>query len=259
MNEYADSYIDLSVESKSMATENRLESMSEEQLTAMATEGNNQAFGELVRRNRANMYKWARSLTQDHHVAEDVVQEALVQAFLQVGRLADQNRFAAWLARIVRNQAYMKLRRGGLYAKEQPFTGITSAGTISHGQDIDRVLFQLSRRYEEDASRHTSDPAANLLRKELVDGIRQLFSCLSPREKDIFEAHFFRQVSPHEIAIVLDTSVANVYNSISRARGKLQRERLRLQISLYVKQRRDTGKPKAKLLAPPILYNPKEC
>ncbi|WP_052350355.1 RNA polymerase sigma factor [Paenibacillus gorillae] len=272
LNRSADSYVDLSMAANSIATENSLDSMPEEQLSAMAMEGNKQAFGELVRRNRANMYKWARSLTHDHHVAEDVVQEALVQAFLHVGRLADHNRFAAWLSRIVRNQAYMKLRRGGLYAKEQPFTGIAagstrpgksgrteSANVAESGQDIDRILFRLSRRYDEDAARHTSDPAVILLRKELADGIRELFSCLSPREKEIFEAHFFRQVSPHEIAIVLDTSVANVYNSISRARGKLQRERLRLQISMYVKQRRNDGKPKAKLLAPPILYNPKEC
>jgi RNA polymerase sigma factor (sigma-70 family) len=256
--------------------EGQLESLPEERLTELAREGDRQAFGELVRRNRSNMYGWARSLTQDHHMAEDIVQEALVNAFLHVGRLAEQSRFTPWLVRIVRNQAYMKLRRGGPYAKERPFSGLEMGAGRSSGQDgrsmpvgagagptedwrdIDRVLFHLTR-HSEQAVQQSRDPAAALMRKETLDGIRQMLSCLSAREKHIFEAHFFRHVTPQEIAVVLETSVANVYNSISRARGKLQRERLRLHVSMYVKQRRDAGMPKSKLLAPPILYNPKEC
>ncbi len=253
-----------------------LESLLEEQLTRMAREGDRQAFGELVRRSRAKMYGWARSLTQDHYMAEDIVQEALIRAFLNIGRLWENSRFTPWLARIVRNQAYMKLRRGGPFAKERPFSGLETGAAAVSGpvertaavgigeraaddwRDIDRILFHLSRQTEYTA-RPMQDPAAALLRKELVDGIRQLLACLSPREKDIVEAYFFRHVTPHEIALVLDTSVANVYNSISRARSKLQRERIRLHVSMYVKRRRDAGKPKARLLAPPILYQPKEC
>ncbi len=252
-----------------------LESLTEEHLTEMAKDGDRQAFGELVRRNRAKMYGWARSLTKDHHLAEDIVQEALISAFLHVGRLVENSRFTPWFARIVRNQAYMKLRRGGPFAKEQPFSGFeTGADAVSQrsGQptsagrgngaakdwcDIDRVLFHLSRHTEETA-RQMQDPATVLMRKELVDGIRQLLSCLSSREKDIFESYFFRQVTPQEIALALDTSVANVYNSISRSRGKLQHERLRLHVVMYVKQRRSDGKPNSKLLDPPILYKPKE-
>ncbi|TNJ59288.1 sigma-70 family RNA polymerase sigma factor [Paenibacillus hemerocallicola] len=257
------------------AEESLFESLPEERLTELAREGDRLAFGELVRRNRANMYSWARSLTQDHHMAEDVVQEALVNAFLHVGRLAEESRFTPWLVRIVRNQAYMKLRRGGPFAKERPFSGLVPGAGWSYGaagrpqsalsegsaddwRDIDRVLFHLARHSEHEA-RQSRDPASALMRKELMEGIRQLLACLSAREKDIFEAHFFRHVTPREIAIVLDTSVANVYNSISRARGKMQRERLRLHVSMYVKQRRNAGKPKSKLLAPPILYQPKEC
>ncbi|GAA0399303.1 RNA polymerase sigma factor [Paenibacillus motobuensis] len=237
---------------------NELELLPEERLTAMAREGDRQAFGELVRRSRSNMYGWAHSLTRDHHMAEDVVQEALVRAFLHVGQLVENSRFTPWLAQIVRNQAYMKLRRGGPFAKERPFSGLetgagTSIGGSSDWRDIDRVLFHLSCHSEETA-RQSGDPAAALMRKEMVEGIRQMLACLSAREKHIFEAHFFRHVTPQEIALLLDTSVMNVYNSISRARGKVQRERLRLYVGMYIRHRRDAGKPKAKLLAPPILW-----
>ncbi len=241
---------------------NELELMSEESLTAIAREGDRQAFGELVRRSRSNMYGWAHSLTHDHHMAEDVVQEALVRAFLHVGQLGENSRFTPWLVQIVRNQAYMKLRRGGPFAKERPFSGLeigagASIGGSSDWRDIDRVLFHLSRHSEERV-RQSQDPAAALMRKEMVEGIRQMLACLSARERHIFEAHFFRHVTPQEIAILLDTSVANVYNSLSRARSKVQRERLRMHIGMYVRHRKDSGKPKAKLLAPPILWSPAE-
>ena len=44
-------------------------------------------------------------------LAEDVTQEAAVQAFLGLARLADPARFGAWLHAIAANQARMALRR----------------------------------------------------------------------------------------------------------------------------------------------------
>jgi len=241
---------------------------SEAELVAKARTGDPDAFGELVRRHRARAFGIARSLTQDHHLAEDVVQDALVRAFLHLGTLIDAARFSPWLTKIIRNEAYMKLRRGGPHGKERPFTSLegggladqgSSGGTSSGGSpcireddwhDIDRVLFHLSRSAL-DSARQAYDPSAALLRKELVDGIRSLLHCLSPREKRIFEAYFFEQLPPQDIAALLDTAVANVYNSISRARSKMQQERIRVHISMYVKQRQKLGKPAKKLLAPP--------
>jgi RNA polymerase sigma factor (sigma-70 family) len=105
---------------------------SEQELVAMAREGDPDAFGELVRRHRAKAIGVAKTLTRDTHLAEDIVQEALVKAFLKLGSLVDEKRFAMWLSRIVRNEAYMKLRRGGPHGKERPFTawtGFTNRGT----------------------------------------------------------------------------------------------------------------------------------
>ena len=44
-------------------------------------------------------------------LAEDVAQEAAVQTFLGLARLADPARFGAWLHAIAANQARMALRR----------------------------------------------------------------------------------------------------------------------------------------------------
>ncbi|WP_188177442.1 RNA polymerase sigma factor [Paenibacillus sedimenti] len=229
------------------------EPTSEEELVEKARIGDPDAFGELVRRHRAKAFGIAHSLTQDHHLAEDVVQDALVRAFLHLGTLIDAARFSPWLAKIIRNEAYMKIRRGGPHGKERPFTSLEGTSPeigADDWHDIDRVLFQLSRSAL-DSARQAHDPSAALLRKELVDGIRSMLHCLSPREKRIFEAYFFEQLPPQDIAALLNTAVANVYNSISRARSKMHQERIRVHISMYVQQRRKMGKPGKVLLAPP--------
>jgi RNA polymerase sigma factor (sigma-70 family) len=235
------------------------------QLVAEARQGNPDAFGELVRRNRARALGVAYKLTQDHHLAEDVVQEALVRAFLRLGTLVDSRSFSPWLRRIVRNEAYMRLRRGGLYRLERPFasweSGAAGEGTVTSSdvqdptsgwRDIDVVLFRLGSSAHH-AAQSELDPSGAVLRKELIEGIRNLLHCLSAREKRIFEAYFFDQLPPQEIAALLDTSVANVYNSISRSRGKVQQARIRKQISLYIEQRATLNKPRRILLAPPAL------
>ena len=243
----------------------------DQELVAKAREGDPDAFGELVRRHRARAIGVAQSLTQDSHLAEDIVQEALVKAFLKLGSLIDERRFAPWLSRIVRNEAYMKLRRGGPHGKERPFTawaGSPSRGAAptngSHATavlsvhreeerwDIDNVLFRLGLSALESA-RQASDPAIALLRKELIDGIRSLLHCLTSREKEVFERFFLDQLPPQDIAALLNTSVASTYNSISRARLKVQHERLRVHVSMYIEKRRALGKPKRKLLAPPCV------
>ncbi|QHW29412.1 sigma-70 family RNA polymerase sigma factor [Paenibacillus rhizovicinus] len=229
-------------------------------LVARARTGDSDAFGQLVRRSRVKAFGLAYSMTRDHHLAEDVVQEALVRAFLHLGTLMDSSRFAPWLARIIRNEAYMKLRRGGPHGKEQPLSSLGTSQSASHPKehsngsqwrDMDEILFRLTRSASESA-RQMSDPTSALLRKELLEGIRILLRCLSERERRIFEAHVFDQLPPQHIAALLDTSVANVYNSISRSRRKVQQERIRVHIGTYIEVRRAEGKPVRKMLTAPV-------
>lgn len=233
----------------------------EKDLVDRARNGDPDAFGELVRRNRAKVYGLAYQMTNDHHLAEDVVQEALIRAFLHVGNLMDIHRFKPWLHKIVRNEAYMKLRRGGVGAKEKSFSRLadkkfpSTSMSIDHHQDwrdIDRILFQLSKIAMENAQR-VADPSLILLRKEMMEDIRSLYHCLSKKEKQIFEAYFFEQIPPQEIAALLDTNVANIYNNISRARRKLQQERILVHINYYVKERQKNNKPSKKILQPPAI------
>ncbi|MDF2961980.1 MAG: sigma-70 family polymerase sigma factor [Paenibacillus sp.] len=224
--------------------------------------GDREAFGELVRRHRAQALGWAGTLTQDSFLAEDIVQEALIRAFLHLGTLSEAGRFKAWLHRIVRNQAYMKLRRGGPFAKERPFTsmGYTKQPSTDTGKDsktvdwgdIDSILFHLTDYASEEAKRR-HHPEECLIRKEMLQSIHMMINCLNKRERAIFEARFFGDLPPSEIASLFNTTTANVYNSLSRSRTKLQKERIRVTIQSYVQRRMELGLPRRKILPPPSL------
>jgi RNA polymerase sigma factor (sigma-70 family) len=228
----------------------------DEALVAKARDGDQAAFYELVRRHRVKACGIARSLIQDHHLAEDIVQEALIRAFLQLGTLVDGSRFLPWFHRIVRTQAWMKLRRGGLYGREMTFTKLTAQKVDAepgHWEDVDRILFHLRQRSEL-RGRLNEDPSEEVVRKELLDTISGLMHCLSRKERAIFEAHFFRELSPKEIAECFQTTPAYVYTSISRTKVKLQNERLLVNIKGYVNHRRTAGLPVKKILDASIIH-----
>lgn len=73
--------------------------------------GETRAYEPLVLRYRRAAMLVALQVLPDHHAAEDVVQDSFVIAFRRLGSLRDGSKFAAWLARIVRRQAFRALRR----------------------------------------------------------------------------------------------------------------------------------------------------
>lgn len=66
--------------------------------------GDAEAFGDLVTRHHARCLRLAVHLVGDRADAEDAVQEALLRAYRHLGRYREQERFGAWLTRIVVNQ-----------------------------------------------------------------------------------------------------------------------------------------------------------
>ncbi|OBR65199.1 hypothetical protein A7K91_00540 [Paenibacillus oryzae] len=235
-----------------------LAAIEDDDLVDLAKTGDHPAFGELVRRHRTKAFGWAKKLTQDPFAAEDIVQDALIRAFLHLGDLVDTQRFMPWLRTIVHNLAYMKLRRGGPYANEMPFTSYSSqmsppakeqaSASAHHWDSIDKVLDSLNQSV---TNKQSYDPVTIIMRKEMLEGIHDLLHCLNKRERAIFESYFFSQLRPAEIAAMFQTTTSNVYNYISNSRRKVQQERIKVQITGYLKTRRELGLPVAKKLASP--------
>jgi RNA polymerase sigma-70 factor (ECF subfamily) len=69
------------------------------------------AFRTIMERNNRRLYRIARGILRNDAEAEDVVQEAYVNAFTHLDGFRSDSSLTTWLARITMNEALGRLRR----------------------------------------------------------------------------------------------------------------------------------------------------
>jgi RNA polymerase sigma-70 factor (ECF subfamily) len=85
-------------------------------LVDRARQGDEEAFGALVRAVGDRCIFISHRILRDADLAEDAVQMALVQAWRELPTLRDLDRFEAWLHRILVNACYAEARRRRRFA-----------------------------------------------------------------------------------------------------------------------------------------------
>lgn len=83
----------------------------EASVVALAISGDHRAFTELVRRRQGTVRELMRRLCGDRAFAEDLAQQAFVQAWRQLGRLRSPGAFGGWLRSIAVNVWLQEVRR----------------------------------------------------------------------------------------------------------------------------------------------------
>jgi len=78
-------------------------------------EGDTALFELLMRRYNERVYRAARSILRDEHEAEDVMQQAYVNAFTHLRQFNGSARFPTWLTRIAINEALARVRHQRRY------------------------------------------------------------------------------------------------------------------------------------------------
>lgn len=106
----------------------------DDDLLARARRGREDAWAELFRRHGDPAFRVARRYVRADYDAQDIVQEAFVRAYRKIDSYdSGRGHFAAWLARIVANEAVSWLRRERLRATgdvdELPSLGAAAALT----------------------------------------------------------------------------------------------------------------------------------
>src|SRR5262245_9262630 len=87
----------------------------DEDVVRQVLAGNTSAFELLMRRYNERLYRAARAITRDDREAEDVMQQAYVNAFSNLRQFKGRAQFATWLTRITVNEALARVRRRGKY------------------------------------------------------------------------------------------------------------------------------------------------
>lgn len=83
----------------------------ERKLVEAAQNGDQRAFGQLIRRHQKRLFRFIYGLLGSFDQAEDVVQEAFVKAYQALGTFRTEYEFYPWLSTIARNLAYNQLTR----------------------------------------------------------------------------------------------------------------------------------------------------
>lgn len=88
-----------------------LSNLEDAELVARSASGEEDAYGELVRRYRRAAYSLALAVTGRHEDAEDASQEAFVVALDRIEECREPGRFGGWFLTIVRNRSRNLVRR----------------------------------------------------------------------------------------------------------------------------------------------------
>jgi len=170
-------------------------------LVARVLAGDRSAFGVLIDRHRAGALAFARRLVSRAD-AEDVVQDALIAAFLAMGNLRAPERFKSWLLGIVINlcRTRLRLRREGYF--DDRYGGRAISG------------FRL-----EDAA-----PSAEFIHeaRELHHMISEAVSALPNEMQETVRLHYVEGLKLSEIAVLIEVPLGTVKARIHRARERLR-------------------------------------
>jgi RNA polymerase sigma-70 factor (ECF subfamily) len=172
----------------------------DEVLVRRARERDSNAREELFQRYREDAYRVAYRLLGHEQDALDVVQEALVKAFLGLGDFDGRSGFRYWLLRIVGNTALDWGRR----RKRRP-----------------RLSIGNGRSELPEPSCH-DDPARSLHQQDLRRKLDQALNDLSPKIRTTFVLFAELGLSYKEIAETQEIPIGTVMSRINAAREKLQ-------------------------------------
>jgi len=162
----------------------------EHELVTLACSGNDDAFGELVRQRQASIRGLLRRWSGDARLADDLAQEAFIQAWKSLDRLRAPGAFGGWLRQIALHTWLQYARRAHIPMDD----------SVAEADMADTV---------------TANPAA------AIDLERALAS-LRPAERLCVVLNFGEGMSHGEIANATGFALGTVKSHITRGTAKLR-------------------------------------
>ena len=169
---------------------------------ARARQGDSEAFRSLVERHSRSVFRLAYRMTGNEQDAEDVVQEAFLRAYKQLGRFESRANFGTWLYRIVSNCSVDLMR-----AKQ-------SRHDMSRGESLDDAI--------EMPAIDTAGPERLAQSAEIQRRVRDALGGLSPLERAAFTLRHHEGRSIEEISKTLGLGTSAAKHSVFRAVKKLR-------------------------------------
>jgi RNA polymerase sigma-70 factor, ECF subfamily len=165
-------------------------------LLSAAKQGDHAAYGELVRRYQAAIYRLAFRILRRAADAEDATQEAFVRAYIHLDSYNERFRFYTWLSAITSHYCYRLLRGRKLVT-------------------LPDEARELQPAFVEDG------PELSLLLRERHEEIQRMLAALPERSRELLVLRHWHSLSYEELAAATDQSLSAVKSQLFRARRDL--------------------------------------
>jgi len=158
---------------------------------------NKEAFTVLVERYQLMSLCIVKRYVANEEVARELVQEALLQAYLSLHQLRDGTRFKNWFYGITLNICRNWLRQQK-----------NSAVLYAMAQEVDQAL--------------SSDPEEVLVEQELRHIVSEAIAILTPGNREVAQLFYYEDLGLQEIARQKNLSRAAVKNRLYKSREQLR-------------------------------------
>lgn len=181
-------------------------------LVEQAGAGKAEAFERLFVKYRQRLFAAAWRLLHDEDAALDVVQDAFVRAYEQLGNLRGETRFFPWLRRIAVNLAIDQLRhkRRGVEVELDEHR----VGEGDEERDEPAAVVK--------ARSGAESPAQQAELSEFNAALSAALLKLSEPQRAVFMLHAAEGMSYKEIAEAMDCNIGTVMSRLFYARKRLQ-------------------------------------
>jgi RNA polymerase sigma-70 factor, ECF subfamily len=179
--------------------------LSDEDVVARVLQGETALFEVLMRRHNERLYRAARAIVRDGREAEDVMQQAYVNAYTHLRQFDGRARFSTWLTRIAVHEAIARARRRGRY---EPLESDTRA--------VETMM----------PPTPAADPEQQAFAREIGALLEWAVDRLADGNREVFMLREVEGMSTLETAQVLDVSEDVVKTRLSRAKAALRRDLL---------------------------------
>lgn len=164
----------------------------EQELIARIMGGESELFGELIDRYKTGLYYHCFAMLRSEDTAEDITQEAFIQAYRQLKKYNHAYRFSTWLYKIATHRALDYLRRKQPVRLEQDMLD----GLVSTLPPTDR----------------------RVVHRELHEAVARL----APKYRTAISLHYWHGKSYEEIALIMNAPMGSVKGWLARAKQQLK-------------------------------------
>ncbi len=186
---------------------------SDAKLIQQILQGNQDAFGPLVRKHQKGVHALVWRKIGDFHIAQEITQDAFLKAYDKLGTLKNHKQFPGWLYVIAANLSRDWLRKRAVPEQSLEETDTSEVDQVSYSQHIEE----------------TRETDADETRREVV---KKLLEKLPESERTVMTLHYLGEMTIKAISEFLGVSQNTIKSRLSRARNRLRQEEDVIQLNV---------------------------